>query len=136
MNKKVIPIIITAIVAGGIAFYGGMQYGKGSATPGADMFQRGNRTGLRAGGGMRDGGGFIGGEILTKDDKSITVKMRDGSSKFVFFSTSTQVLKSSGGTPSDLTVGEQVTANGTVNADGSVVAQSIQIRPTQVKPVP
>ncbi len=136
MNKK-IGLAAGFIIMAGIMFYAGMKYGEGSQTAAKQgrfqqlsgvagttiNGQRGTRGGV--------GGGFSGGEIIAKDDKSITVKTQDGGSKIIFFSGSTPVMKSTAGTAQDLTIGEQITANGTANADGSITAQSIQIRPAQ-----
>ncbi|OIO07392.1 hypothetical protein CO115_00755 [Candidatus Falkowbacteria bacterium CG_4_9_14_3_um_filter_36_9] len=55
--------------------------------------------------------------------------MRDGGSKIVFLSDSTSIGKTTDGTVADLEAGKQVTINGKDNSDGSVTAQSIQIRP-------
>ena len=73
--------------------------------------------------------GCIAGEVLSKDDKSVTLKLRDSGSKIIFFSDSTQITKSAGGSAKDLTVGQEISATGEANSDGSVNAQTIQIHP-------
>ena len=87
--------------------------------------------GVRRGNGNGMGGDATSGEILSKDDKSITIKLMDGGSKIIFVSNSTQLMKSISGLVSDLTIGAQVTVFGAANADGSVTAKSIQMRPRQ-----
>lgn len=137
-----------AVVVGGGAFYGGMKYAQSQSQRGrlsqADFQslqnlspeqrqQRLQELGISGGGfrgGQRNGGGgFTTGEILSKDDKSITIKMRDGGSKIVFYSDSTEVGKFVNGSAGDLEVGKSVSVNGTANSDGSITAQSIQLRP-------
>ncbi len=135
MNKMILTAAVAAVVAGGGAFYAGMQYAKAQApSRGAGQFQQfgGGQGGRRNG--SPSAGGFVGGEILSKDDKSITVKMRDGSTKIVFFSSSTSIGKVAEGTAADLAVGKQVTVMGMANSDGSVTAQSIQLRPAMPMP--
>jgi hypothetical protein len=135
MMKKILPIIIAVVVAGGLGFYGGTSYNQGAdksiGTPnGSQNFQAGNLSGtMRRNGGMQNGG-FVGGEIIAKDDKSITVKTQNGGSKIVFFSDSTPVMKSAPGTPADLAAGEEVIVTGSTNSDGSITAQSVQVRTT------
>ncbi len=134
--KKIIPIIITAVVVGGIGFYGGMKYGQGAGAQGI-VGQGGSATGgfgsagagRRNGGFGQNGGGFASGDILSKDDKSITLKLQNGGSQIVFFSSSTRVMKEVEGSANDLTTGGRVTVTGTSNQDGSLTAQSIQLRP-------
>lgn len=119
------------IVVGVGAFFGGSAYanGKAKAAQQARIGQFGQgRTG-RGGNGGPGGGGFTAGDILSKDDKSITVKLRDGSTKIVFYSGTTEVGKMVSGTSADLVVGKTVTVTGNANSDGSITAQSIQLRP-------
>ncbi|MCL5009146.1 MAG: DUF5666 domain-containing protein [Patescibacteria group bacterium] len=144
MDKKIISIsLVTLVVAGSLGFYGGMKYAqsKGPANNSQNAFQqmRGNGQNGTAAGTRRFGngqsGGFLSGDVLSKDDKSVTLKLRDGSTRIVFYSTTTSIGKAVAGSAGDLAAGQQVTVAGTANADGSVTAQQIQIRPEQA-PVP
>lgn len=132
MSKHIVPILVGALIVAGGAFYGGTIYAKGKSPSGAATFQ--NRmvgaNGQRGGFAGRGGAGFVNGEVLSKDAISLTVKMPDGSSKIVFFASSTNVAKLSQGTLDDVTQGVNVTVTGTPNADGSETAQMIQIRPS------
>lgn len=139
-------IIGVAAVSG--AFYGGMQYEKGvvarqanardltsgnrgGATVNGQNGQRGagpNGAGMMRRGGP-NGGGFVLGEILSKDDKSLTLKTPDGGSTIVYFSPTTVVRKAEVGSLSDLATAEQVTVNGKSNPDGSIAADTVQITP-------
>ncbi len=123
MNKTFVGIIVVVILIGGGAFYGGMLYGK-SIRP--DLSANLNRQRMN---GAQQNGGFSGGEIIKKDDKSITVKLNNGGSQIILFSNTTKVMKSAEGSATDLIVGGQVTITGSKNQDGSITAQSIQLRP-------
>jgi len=140
-NKKYLAVVIVALVLiGGGMFYGGTVYEKNKLaaqkTPrlnnffGANGQQKGLGQGIM-GLGRNNDGGFVGGEIISKDDKSITIKTRDGGSKIIYFSNSTTIGKSMNGASSDLNTGQQVTVSGKASSDGSVSAQDIQIRPAQ-----
>lgn len=138
VDKKIIGVIVGAVIIAGVSFYGGMAYANQARANLRANFPNGQFNANGAGGMMRGlrgggmGGGFIGGQIIAKDDKSVTVQLpNNGGSKIIFFSGSTQVMKSVSGASSDLAVGQEITANGSSNSDGSINAQSIQIRPAR-----
>jgi len=76
----------------------------------------------------RQGGSFVTGEIIAKDDKSITIKLTSGGSKIVLLSNTTQIGQFTAATINDLLVGKTVMVSGSVNNDGSVTAQMVQLR--------
>ncbi|MFA5012954.1 MAG: hypothetical protein WC520_00100 [Candidatus Paceibacterota bacterium] len=135
MNKKtsfLIVLILVIAVAG--AFYGGMKYGQAKRgsfggmdfqNMTAEQRQQMQQNGLSK---NRQTANMIMGEIINKDDKSITVKLPDNGSKIIFFSDATKVTKNADGTFDDLIVGENVTISGSANQDGSVTANSIQLK--------
>ncbi|MFH1111950.1 MAG: hypothetical protein V1712_02670 [Patescibacteria group bacterium] len=138
--KKLLPIIILIIlVAGGGSFYGGMQYANSKKSSNSNLPNFSNLSAAERqqrlqqfGAGRQDNGqsgpNSIAGEIIAKDDKSLTIKLRDGGSKIVFFSASTEIMKSVAGVINDLKVGDNITTNGQTNSDGSLTAQSISLR--------
>ena len=130
MKKNIIVLfVLVALVVGVSCFYGGMAYGKNfkkAFRPDiTGMEQRGD-VANRAGGAT---GGFVSGEVISQDNQSINVKLKDTGTKIIFFSTSTQIMKISTGSTSDIAIGSNLTITGKANADGSITAQSIQIRP-------
>lgn len=136
-------MITIVIVVAGAAFFGGMQFqnSKKSATTGQlDSGQGSRGGGFRGGAGARGGNRPVAGEILSSDDKSITVKLMDGSSKIVILNDKTQINKATTATKTDLKKGEQVAVFGQTNSDGSVTAQNISIggrmfgRPRDITP--
>ncbi|MGL5830857.1 MAG: hypothetical protein ACRCZE_01785 [Candidatus Altimarinota bacterium] len=133
--KKFLPIVITAVLVGGAAFYGGMSYSQSLQT---NTFQgQGNIQGMNGGQmgrGMMPGGGrtsmagnMVNGEIMSIDEQGITIKIPDGGSKIVLYGSDLAVNKQVELSKQDLVVGESVVINGTTNTDGSVTAKSIQI---------
>lgn len=131
MKNPMIMTIVVALVVGGGAFFGGMQYQKTQVSgPMQGQFRGqngGSQGGLQGGSGNRQGIMPVSGEIISQDDISITVKMQDASSKIVILSDDTNINKSSEGSKSDLKTGETITAFGTTNSDGSITAQNISI---------
>ncbi|KKU48460.1 hypothetical protein A3H10_00675 [Candidatus Uhrbacteria bacterium RIFCSPLOWO2_12_FULL_46_10] len=143
MNKILITGAVLIIIGGG-AFYGGMRYAESKRPQGRGVGASQNLQNMSAEqrqqmiqqfrngspNGRRDvaGGEFINGEIIGKDDQSVTIKLRDGGSKIIFLSGSTNIGKTVEGSAGDLEVGKQVMVNGTANSDGSITAESIQIR--------
>lgn len=130
MKNKNILIIILMMAAGGGAFFGGVKYQQSKIPAGRfGNFQaerNGGQSQSRAGQGARP----VNGEIIAVDDKSITVKLQDGSSKIIILSDTTAVNKSAEGSRDDLKMGEKVGVFGTENSDGSIMAQNIQLNPT------
>jgi hypothetical protein len=135
MRKSLLVLTIVILVVGGLSFYGGIKYEQMKLSGSKNYIQQfggvNNISGQRARGfsGGFSGGGFIGGEVVSKDDKSITIKLRDGGSRIVFYSNSTEINKFVGGSVDDIEVGKNVSVMGKINSDGSIIADLIQIRP-------
>lgn len=137
MPKKIfIIVLITIFCAGGIGFFAGVTYNQNKTLKERQIrIQQfdGNsgQTGQR---GARSfgGGNFMTGEIITRDDKSLTLKLRDGSSKIIFLSESTEVGAFVKKEIKDLQVGQIVNLNGKLNPDGSLTALLIQIREGEI----
>lgn len=126
-KKHLITLVAVAVVFAAGGFFGGTKY--------AQVHAKNNQPGIRQGNSMfgrRNGqnSGFTGGQIISKDDKSVTIKTMDGGSRIVFFGSSTQIGKTVSGVISDLNSGDNIVVTGTANSDGSITAQNIQIRPT------
>lgn len=126
--KNLIIGIVMLILGGGVGFFAGMKYQQ-SRQP---AFLRNLTNQQRqARGQLASRAGFrpVNGEIISVDEKSITVKLADGSSKIVFLSENTQINKAEKTSKEDLKVGEKVVVFGAENSDGSLTAQNIQLNP-------
>lgn len=137
-TKLVLPLVIVALVLSGGSFYGGTVYAKNarmtSAASRQGGFGNGSFGGMRNGNGTGGQGrgnmaGFSNGEIVSKDASSLTLKLRDGGSKIIFYSSSTTIGKMTNGSIDDVVAGENITVTGTPNQDGSIAATMIQLRP-------
>ena len=148
-NNSVVVGVVIAVVFAGVGFFSGMKYqastvtARGAFAGGSGGFSSGT-AGARGGRGAGFGGaGAVFGTIISKDANGITVQLggpgatsTNGTatgSKIVLVNDSTQITKMAAGSLSDLTVGEAVTASGSTNADGSVTATVIQIRPSMTR---
>ena len=122
-------MIFIVLVTFGLGFFGGMKYQESKRVTFTSRI--GNTMGMQGGeSGRRMNFRPINGEIISSDDKSITVKLSDGSSKIVVLGTSTVINKADQATKDDLKVGEKAAVFGTENSDGSITAQNIQLNPT------
>lgn len=132
-NNLMIIAIFALIIGGVVGFFAGIQYQKSQRSQAFQLNgqarQAGGNENFRAGQGARNGFAPVTGEIIDSDDKSITVKLEDGSSKIVLLSKETSISKSDSVSISELKKGERVAAFGTQNSDGSITAQNIQLNP-------
>lgn len=130
MKQSPVLILVIALIAVGLGFFGGMEYQK-SKRPNfvSGQFRMGanGATGTFGIRGTRNGNQPVSGEVTSVDDTGITVKMRDGSSKIVVLSSSTVINKATTGTKTDVTKGTEVMVFGTTNTDGSITAQTVTI---------
>jgi hypothetical protein len=113
-----------------VALVGGWYYGKTASASSAGRtgaFASSTRAGFA--GRAAAGGGFVAGQVLSLGSQSFTVQLANGNSEVVFYSSSTSVVQPTVVPVSDLVVGANVMIGGTTNSDGSVTAQTIQIRP-------
>jgi len=129
-NQMLIVMFILLVIVGGGAFYSGMKYQQ-TKTPSRQFGANTNGAtrGSGAGGASRMGFRPVVGEIVSSDDKSITVKLQDGSSKIVIIPDTASINKATSATKADLSTGTKVMVTGQSNPDGSVTAQNIQINP-------
>ncbi len=128
-NANIITILVL-IIGLGVGFFGGMKYEQSQVSK--QGFAEGNSARRNFQGRMGQGnqpGRAVVGQILNQDDKSIIVKLADGSSKIVLLPDAATVSKTESGSKSDLKVGENVAVFGSNNADGSMIAQNIQLNP-------
>jgi len=132
-NILIAVLAILIVVAGVGGFFGGMKFQQGKTPTRQNGFQ--GRFGQGQG---QNGQGAniksVRGQIISADDKSITVKAQDGSTTIVILSASANITQSTSASKSDLATGKEVAIFGTGNSDGSVTAQSIQLNPQNMRP--
>lgn len=84
-------------------------------------------------GNQRKMGGAVMGEVTNVDDKSITVKMFDGSSKIIILAESTKYMESQESQKDKVKVGLNVSVIGQQNPDGSMTADTLQLSPLMLR---
>jgi len=128
MEKKlsiVIAIIVLIAVAGGSYYLGTL-----SGTDKKMEFPRQNGAPTNMNGTNKLGqNNANSGEIISRDEQSITIKLTNGGSKIIFLSDSTKVSQIADRTIDDLQIGDNVIIQGTTNSDGTVTASTIQEKP-------
>jgi len=130
MKKNHLVIVVVLIVAiGAAAFFGGIFYQKNKMPRFSRQFGQGQGNNNQPRDGNRQNFRPVNGEIISADEKSITVKLTDGSSKIVLLAEKTVINKAAEGVKEDLKTGEKVMVIGTQNSDGSVTAENIQLNP-------
>jgi len=133
-KQMMLGVLVGVIALGGVSFYLGMRYERMTRFSSIEML-----PGMRIGDGMNaerrtgamsrtQGGGVTSGEIVSKDDTGITLKLRDGGSRIIFIAPSASIQRMATGTSQDLVVGQNVMVIGTTNTDGSIKAESVQVR--------
>lgn len=135
-----IAVLVIGVGLGG--YFYGVSVGRGSFAQNS-RFARGQFGAQGAQGQAPDqtaqprnglGGGGVSGSIASIDGTTLTVTTRSGSVQ-VQTTDTTLIEKYASVGVQDLAVGEQITALGSTNADGSVTARSIQtIRASAASP--
>lgn len=142
MKNNQIKFSVLFLVVGGLCFLGGIKYQKSKSNTPSNLGQNrqfqggvGGFGNTRVSQGLSRNGGSnfrpISGEVISQDDKSITVKTIDGSSKIVLFSQKTEYSKGEVANKEEIMLGTKVMIFGTANTDGSVTAQSVQLNPIE-----
>ena len=133
-NILIAVLAVLVVVAGVGGFFGGMKFQE-KRTPTRQAGQNGFQGRF---GQSQNGQGSniksVRGQIISADDKSITVKAQDGSTTIVILSDSAGITQSTTAAKSDLAQGKEVAVFGTGNSDGSVTAQNIQLNPQIGRP--
>lgn len=127
MKKNILIMVILVIVVAVGGFFAGTKYQQSKISQTGR--QRGaNFPGNRGGqGSQRTAGGMVRGEILNKENGTITVKLQDQSTKLVLVTEKTSINKAAQGTIDDLETGKQVMVFGQENSDKSISATNIQL---------
>lgn len=128
-------VVILAIVCLVLGFGGGYYFSNYQFKKLRPNF--GNQIPDRQNSGQRQQpgfGGMIMGEVVSQDEKSITIKMQDESTKMVILSESTVYSINQSTDKSEIITGDQIRVIGSANSDGSITAQNIQMNLQENQP--
>ena len=127
MKNKNLLVAILVISVGVGGFFAGIKYQQSKQTlkTGFQTKKKGKQGILRNQ--QQTKTKAIKGEVISRDEKSITVKLPDNSSKLILISENTLINKTSEASVDDLKNGSQVMVFGKPNNDGSVSAVNIQV---------
>ena len=137
-KKQWVSVAITSIIIAGTFTGIGYKIGirkSGSLGPINGQFQgRGAMMGGQGRGmGMR-GNGNVAGTVINQDATTITLSLPQGGSRTVLITPTTTILKTAPGTMNDIQKDSFLMVSGTSNADGSISATTLSLRPApQVK---
>jgi hypothetical protein len=132
VKKVALPLLLVLVIGAG-TFYLGTLYQKSRAVTMMGLRgQLGNAQRPDGADGLvrrfsQEQGRPFNGQIISTDEKSITIQLRDGSSKIVMLPDKAIIRKFTDGSKDDLRQGEQVFVTGEENSDGSVTANTVQI---------
>ncbi|MGB9707574.1 MAG: hypothetical protein ACPL1D_02375 [Microgenomates group bacterium] len=123
--KNLFSYLLIIIISLGIGFYAGILYQKNQQQTRLSQFGnfRQGQIQSRFNPGMRS----VNGEIIKKDNDSLTIKLRDGSTKIVFITEKTNISMPQKAKIDDLKEKETIFVIGQQNPDGSISAENIQI---------
>lgn len=134
-SKYILPagLLLIGLIAG---FGGGYSFKGYEAQKALNSFRNGsgsfNGQRMTANGiGQRNGNGYMGvdGEIISLDDKSVTIKLSDGSSKTILLSDKTSYSNFQEAKKENLKNGIKIMVSGKTNSDGSITADRVQLNP-------
>jgi len=149
-NYKTVLIAVGAVALTlGIAFGGGVAYGRSSAPQSQlSVVSSGNSgrgaanstgggTGNGQGSGRQGGGGQglgrpVAGSVKSVDGDTITISTQNNGDVKVQLSSSATIVKEAAGSSSDIQPGQFVLARGQQNADGSLTANTVNVGPANL----
>jgi hypothetical protein len=124
----IIAGIALLAIAAGAGFQYGKMYQSNQANQVRAQFQRSRGiTGSGSGGAQAAGfGGGTFGQLKSVNGNTLTVSTQNGDVT-VDLTATTQIEKTTAGTPADLQAGDQLVVRGQSDSSGTVTAQQIQI---------